>query len=87
MNCQSVVLHVSSLCFEICLFYGIKCNPHADINLALTDRLQLAQDICHGMTFLHSMETSLPRLELNPFHIFVSYNIQCNYIYLISQVH
>ena len=53
-----------------------------DNNLTLRDRLVLAQDICHGMAFLHSMETSLPRLELNPFHVFVSHKIQWNYLML-----
>ena len=50
-------------------------NSCIDTMLGLRERLQLAQDICHGMSFLHSMESSLPRLELNPFHIFVSHKI------------
>ncbi|XP_065883777.1 integrin-linked protein kinase-like [Dysidea avara] len=64
-------VHIVGHYMKIGSLYNVLHGGDAEMNLGIRDRLQLAQDVCHGMAFLHSSDSALPRLELNPFHVFI----------------
>lgn len=43
-----------------------------EVKINISEGVKFAQDICNGMTFLHSLDTLINRFDLNPHHVFVS---------------
>ena len=44
----------------------------SDIKINIEEGVSFARDICHGMTYLHSLEPLITRFDLTPHHVFVS---------------
>ena len=48
---------------------GVNCVTVIKINVE--EGVKFAQDICHGMAYLHSLEPMITGFDLNPHHVFV----------------
>ena len=46
--------------------------PSPEVKINIEEGVGFARDICHGMTYLHSLEPLIARFDLNPYHVFVS---------------
>ena len=46
----------------------------AEVKINIGEGVKFAQDICNGMTYLHSLEPLIARFDLNPHHVFVSHS-------------
>ena len=49
--------------------HGVCCITVIKINIE--EGVKFAQDICHGMAYLHSLEPLISGFDLNPHHVFV----------------
>ena len=57
--------------------YNVQCGSVAEVKINISEGVKFAQDICNGMTYLHSMETLITRFDLSPHHVFVSLGGGC----------
>lgn len=55
--------------FDIKRVYCVCCVTVIKINVE--EGVKFAQDICHGMAYLHSLEPMITGFDLNPHHVFV----------------
>ena len=54
----------------VIVFVDVFVPPEVKVNIE--EGVKLAQDICRGMAYLHSLEPLITRFDLNPYHVFVS---------------
>lgn len=47
------------------------CNAFLEVKINLEEGVRFAQDICHGMAYLHSLEPLITRFDLTPHNVFV----------------
>ena len=71
--CVTFSMFILCVCVCVCVCAEVKIN--------IGEGVKFAQDICNGMTYLHSLETLITKFDLSPHHVFVS---QCN---LFQQFH
>jgi len=51
--------------------YHVLHDLDSDIKINIEEGVKFAQDICHGMAYLHSLEPLISRFDLNPHHVFI----------------
>lgn len=53
------------------------------IKINIEEGVKFAQDICHGMAYLHSLEPLISGFDLNPHHVFVR-NIEATQVSFVT---
>ena len=73
-----VCMHILCTDFRECRIYCISLYvcvcvlECTELKINISEGVKFAQDICNGMTYLHTMETLITRFDLSPHHVFVS---------------
>ena len=66
-NCVQILFTIHIYNISPCII-----PPSPEVKINIEEGVGFARDICHGMTYLHSLEPLIARFDLNPYHVFVS---------------
>jgi len=64
-------VHTISMFMRLGSLYHVLHDLDSDIKINIEEGVKFAQDICHGMAYLHSLEPLISRFDLNPHHVFI----------------
>jgi integrin-linked kinase len=65
-------IHTISMFMRLGSLYHVLHDLDSEVKINIREGVKFAQDICNGMTYLHSMDTLINRFDLSPHHVFVS---------------
>lgn len=64
-------VHTISILVTYGSLYRVLHDLDSEVKINIEEGVKFAQDICHGVTHLHSLEPLIPRFDLNPHNIMI----------------
>ncbi|CAI8040772.1 Integrin-linked protein kinase homolog pat-4, partial [Geodia barretti] len=79
-------IHTISMFMRLGSLYHVLHDLDSEVKINIGEGVKFAQDICNGMTYLHSMDTLINRFDLSPHHVFVS-SLTCRTLCIHTCIH
>ena len=64
-------VHIIGLYMKLGSLYHVLHSDDSELNVDLKLGMKFLRGVCHGMTYLHSLDPLIPHLDVNSHHIFI----------------